>query len=341
VRSVGWLLVATIGAESCASQPPQPPQAPQAPQAPPAPALFRFHVDFWANLDEVLLHEALVPRPGFDGPKSLKQRHVVMAETLSPPEAARWRDALAYYDTHFTTHNLFDRFIGVMPVFLGADASTPPAATSAFDEEWRAQLLAAAPIYREHFWPDHERTDRAYIEGMQPLVAAHGAWFAKRLVAVYGMPLPKDPIDVDVVPAVPPFGGFTQGEPPYQGANAALITLSSVDASYAGDSGVEMLFHEVSHLIVGRVQEALEASAKRQGRKVPPRLWHDVIFYTAGHLAQERLGPSYVPFAERPSSHLFDGASDPTVIALKRSWQPYLDGHVTMDAAIDAVAGSF
>jgi len=43
------------------------------------------------------------------------------------------------------------------------------------------------------------------------------------------------------------------------------------------------------------VQEALEASAKRQGRK----------------------------------------------IALKRSWQPYLDGHVTMDAAIDAVAGSF
>jgi len=55
------LLAAAISAASCASQPPQRPQSPQTPQAPAAPALFRFHVDFWANLDEVLLHEALVP----------------------------------------------------------------------------------------------------------------------------------------------------------------------------------------------------------------------------------------------------------------------------------------
>jgi len=102
-----------------------------------------------------------------------------------------------------------------------------------------------------------------------------------------------------------------------------------------------MLFHEVSHLIVGRVQEGLEASAKRQNRKVPPRLWHDLIFYTAGHLAQERLGAAYVPYAERPSSQLFEGANHPTVLVFKRSWQPYLDGRMTMDAAIDAVAGSF
>ena len=305
------------------------------------PELFRFHVDFWANLNQVLLHESLVPRPGFEGPKSLKARHVVTADTLAPPDAARWNDALAYYDAHFTTHNLFDHFIAAMPAFLRVAASDTPPPTSAFDQEWRAHLLVAAPIYREHFWPDHERTDRAYIDGMQPLVGAHGAWFAKRLVAVYGMPLPNDAIDVDVTPAVPPFGGFTQGEPPYVGANAALITLSSEDASYAGDSGVEMLFHEVSHLIVGRVQEGLEASAKRQNRKLPPRLWHDLVFYTAGHLTQERLGPTYVPYAERPSSRLFDGPNDPTVIVLRRAWQPYLDGRVTMDAAIDALAASF
>ena len=122
--------------------------------------------------------------------------------------------------------------------------------------------------------------------------------------------------------------------------HAALITLSSEDPTYAGDTGVEMLFHEVSHLIVGNLEDGLEASAKRQGRKVPPRLWHDVIFYTAGHLARERLGPAYVPYAERPSSQLF-GESDAALIVLKRAWQPYLDGRVTMDVAIDAVAASF
>ncbi len=101
-----------------------------------------------------------------------------------------------------------------------------------------------------------------------------------------------------------------------------------------------MLFHEVAHLIVGRVEHGLEASAKRQGRELPPRFWHDLIFYTAGHLAQERLGPAYVPYAERPSSHLFE-ASSASLVVLKRSWQPYLDGQVPMEAALDAIAASF
>src|SRR5262249_35197492 len=159
-------------------------------------------------------------------------------------------------------------------------------------------------------------------------------WFAHRLVTVYGMPLPTEPIDVEITPAVPPYGGFTQGEPPYTAPHAALITLSSEDPSYAGDTGVEMLFHEVSHLIVGRVEEGLEASAKRQGPTIPRGLWHDVIFYTAGHIARERLGSAYVPYAERPSSRLF-GENDPTLVVLKLAWQPYLDGRVSMDAAID------
>lgn len=178
------------------------------------------------------------------------------------------------------------------------------------------------------------------VADIRPLVAAHGEWFAKRLVGVYAMPLPPEPIDVEITPVAPPFGGFTQGEPPYDPPNAPLITLSCEDASYAGDTGVEMLFHEVSHLIVGRVEKGLEASAKRQGRKLDPRFWHDVLFFTAGRLTRERLGPAYVPYAERPSSrHLVE--DDPKRKVLESAWQPYLDGRVTMDAAIDAMVASF
>lgn len=153
------------------------------------------------------------------------------------------------------------------------------------------------------------------------------------------MPLPSEPIDVEVAPVVPPFGGFTLGEPPYDPPNRALVTLSSEDPSYAHDTGVEMLFHEVSHLLVGRVQKALAASAERQGVPLQPRFWHDVIFYTAGHLTRERLGPGYVPYAERPSSQLF-AADEPGLIVLNCCWQPYLDGRVTMDAAIDEMTAS-
>lgn len=322
-----------------AAPPPAPSGAPAA-KADDATALFRFHVDFWANLNEVLLHEALLPRSRWEGPKSLKGHHLVSIDALAPAEADAWREALAYYDEHFTTNNLFDRFIDAMPALLAVDAAKAPPTTTALDDAWQRRLRVAAPVYRAHFWADHEREDRAYVDRMRPLVAAHGAWFAKRLVGVYGMPLPAAPIDVEITPAVPPFGGFTRGEPPYTQEHAALITLSSEDPSYAGDTGIEMLFHEVSHLVVGRVEEGLEASAKRQGKKIPPRLWHDVIFYTAGHLARERLGAGYVPYAERPSSRLF-AEDDPTLRVLSRAWQPYLDGRVTMDAAIDAVAASF
>lgn len=302
--------------------------------------LFHFHVDFWANLNQVLLHEALVPRPGFDGPKSLKNQHVVQLDTLAPDEAARFREGFAYYDGHFTTRNLFDGFIDTLPTFFAAGSAPTPPTSKAIDEDWRRALLATAPIYRAHFWPAHERKGWAYVAGMRPLVVAHEAWFAERLVAVYGLPLPTAPIDVEITPVVPPFGGFTLGEPPYTPPNEALITLSSEDPSYAGDAGIEMLFHEVSHVLVGRVEKGLADAAKRQGRKLDPRFWHDVVFYTAGHLTKERLGPGYVPYAERPSSQLFQ-PGDERLLALERSWQPYLDGQSTMAAAIDALAASF
>jgi hypothetical protein len=336
---VALVLLSTLAA--CAPRSPSP--ASKAPHTNEAPPLFRFHVDFWANLNQVLLHEALLPRPRWEGPKSLQNRHVAPLGALDPSEAAEWQKALAYYDAHFTTQNLFDHFVGAGPALLAVGASETPHSTPDVDDEWRRALLVAAPVYRARFWSDHERRDRAYIEGMRPLIAAHRAWFENRLVAVYGMPLPTDPIDVEITPAVPPYGAFSQGEPPYTRgtSHAPLITVSSEDPSYAGETGVEMLFHEVSHLIVGRVQDGLEASAKRQGRKLSPGFWHDVIFYTAGHLAQERLGPAYVPFAERPSSRLFEGENDPTLTVLKRAWQPYLDGRVTMGAAIDAMAASF
>jgi hypothetical protein len=338
VRSLFWAITALLTGAACAA--PSPPPAPVPPAPHEAAPLFRFHVDFWANLNQVLLHESLLPRPGWEGPKSLKNQHVVQTDALSPSELAPWREALAYYDAQFSTHNLFDHFVGAMPTLFAVAPSQTPPTTSDLDPKWRDHLLLAAPIYRTHFWPDHERNGRAYVERIRPLIAAHGPWFENRLVAVFGVPLPTEPIDVEVTPAVPPYGGFTLGEPPYTPPHSALITLSSEDPTYAGDTGVEMLFHEVSHLLVGRVQDGLEASAKRQGRKLPPRFWHDVIFYTAGHLARERLGPVYVPYAERPSSRLFKEADD-SLSVLKRAWQPYLDGRVTLDGAIDTLAASF
>jgi hypothetical protein len=169
------------------------------------------------------------------------------------------------------------------------------------------------------------------------LIAAHGAWFVRRLVALYETAWPSEPVDVDVAPVVPPFGASAIGEPPYSGSHAPLITVSSEDRGYAGEPGLETIFHEASHLLVDRVQSSLEASAKRQRRTLPRGLWHLVLFYTAGHVAKERLGPGYVPHAERPEHPIFEGPTAEILVVLVRAWQPYLDGRTTLDSAIDAV----
>ncbi len=303
--------------------------------------LFHFHVDFWANLNQVLLHEALLPRPGYEGPKSLAHHSVAPVASLGADEAAHWRDAIAYYDAHFSTQNTFEPQLVDGSRFLTACASEPSLPASGLATDWRAVLINAAPGYHATFWAEHERSDRAYIEAIRPALATHGDWMAHRLEAVYRTAWPPGPVFVEVTPAVPPFGASTVGEPPFTGAHAPLITVSSIDPGYAGDTGLEMIFHEASHLLVDKVQAALEAAAQRQGRKLPDRLWHFVLFYTAGRVLRERLGAAYVPYAERPANRVFTGPFASYVPILERTWQPYLDGRVDLEAAVDAVVAAF
>jgi hypothetical protein len=283
-----------------------------------------------------------LPRSGFDGPKSLAHTSVVPESALASAELPPWRDALAIYGRDYTTRNTFtDEHMSAVRA-VGVAGNEPSLADSAaLAAPLRSALLGAAPVYRAHFWAEHERSDQAYIAAIRPLVAQHGAFFVARLSALYQTPWPREPVDVDVTAVAPPFGASTIGEPPFEGTHRPLVVVSSKDPGYSGESGLEMIFHEGSHLLIDRVQGMLEASAKRQNKSTPRMLWHSVIFYTAGHVAKERLGAAYVPYAERPENHLFDGDSAIILTTLQREWQPYLDGRVQLEAAVDAVVAAF
>jgi hypothetical protein len=141
-----------------------------------------------------------------------------------------------------------------------------------------------------------------------------------------------------VTAVVPPFGAETIGEPPFTGPHAPLIRVSSEDPGYAGASGLEMIFHESSHLLVDRVQGMLDESAKRQGKTLPRGLWHHLLFFTAGRVAKERLGSAYVPYWERPE---MQAKVRPNVLpALEKEWQPYIDGKAPLASSIDALVAA-
>jgi hypothetical protein len=330
-----WILA--LGLAACAPHETPPHEGPRADYAR---ELFRFHVDFWPNLNQTLLHESLLPKPGFEGPKSLAHTSVAPAADLANGEKSPWQDAIAYYFAHFSTHDVFEPTFEGGCRFLTVRGSEPSLPEGGVASEWRTALLGAAPVYRARFWPAHQRADSAYVEALRPQVAAHGDAIARRLESLYQTAWPAAPIFVEVTAAVPPFGASTSGEPPFTGPHTPLITVSSDDEGYTGDTGLEMIFHEASHLLVDKVQASLDASAKRQGRTLDGRFWHFLLFYTAGRVAKERLGAAYVPYAERPSNAIFTGRFAPYLAILERTWQPYLDGRAELEPAIDAVVAS-
>lgn len=301
----------------------------------PTQTIFRFHVGLWANLHQVLVHEALSPRAGFDGPKSNRGKRMVELGALGPEESAAFRGALDVYGARFTTRNTFtDEHVAAVLALTAAEDDLPK---EQLPNDLARALGAAGPAYRAHFWADHQRIDRGYVTAMEPLVGRHGAWFVARLVALFQTPWPTAPVDVEVAPAVPPFGASTVGEPPYEGVNRPLIVVSSTDYGYSSESGLEMLFHEGSHLLVGKIEAMIAASAKRQELTVSPRLWHDVLFFTAGRVARERLGATYVPYAEVPAHTVL---APEQIAVLERTWQPYIDGKTSLEAAVDAVVAA-
>jgi hypothetical protein len=342
--AIAGLLVACDGAlGGAAGPPPHTTPARTTPERGASSELFRFHVDVWANLHQTLYHEALLPRTGFAGPKSLARQSVAPTDALPDDERDAWRAAVRYYDAHFSTETTFSPEFESATRFVSASGSAPSLASGTLDDDWRRLLERAAPVYRRRFWPAHERAGHTFVDALKPTLAAHGAWLAHRLETLYGTPWPAQPIDVEITAAVPPFGASSMGDPPFDPPHAPLITMTSLDPGYGGDVTLEMIFHEASHLLVGRTEQAFDDAAKRAGRTLPRGLWHSVLFFTAGRVVRERLGPGYLPYAERPSNRLFAGERAPSAALLpifERAWQPYLDGKTTFEAAIDQIVAS-
>lgn len=281
---------------------------------PAAEPLFELHRGFWLNLHQRLHYAATARRP----PEG--------------PQEAAWKAAVDLYRRKFGEDGamglLFNAELVALSRRLSALGSAPE--LSGVEPELAAYLAAAAELVRGD-WPREDEAHRAWIAALEPLLARHGGALRSALEKAYQASWPATPIRVDVSRWAGAVGAYTVLDPPY-------ITVSSGDPSYAGEAALEMIFHEASHALIETVSQRLRAEATKQGRRPPRDLWHAVLFYSTGEIVRRRLGPSYVPYAEK--NGLWEGAWGPFKPALERDWQPYLDGKVDLDTAVSAlVAG--
>jgi hypothetical protein len=286
------------------------------PASSPAARLFDFRVGKWVNL-----HQLLYARTSRWGPE----------RDADEPQDPGWQAALDHYATAFDHRHflalLEDPALAPVNRRLSEIGDGP---LRGLDPVLTGHLERAGASY-DRLWPRDRERNRAWIAALEPALARHGDALAGALAAAYGAPWPERPIRVDVSIHAGPVGAYTVLDPPH-------VTITSSSPKYTGDAALEMIFHEASHALVGPLSEKLAAECARQGKPLPPQLWHALLFYTTGEVVRRRLGASYVPYAD--ANGLWARGFAELERPIKQHWPAYLDGSAGMEAALARLVAS-
>ena len=320
--------------------------------------VFEFHSGFWVNLHHFLYHQARAREAIKDArdaaakpPGPVLKITPGSQPTLTPAEQRIWDQAVSYYASNYTTKDLL---INIDLILLKNQLSdfedcseltgrTKSACDAGLPGNVGVILEAAAPIYRAHWWADHDRANRRWVVRVAPLVREQGVGLSERLADIYQSKWPKEKIRVEVCAFANSAGAYTTLDP-------LRVTIASTDPRNQGPEALEVLFHEASHDIARPVEAAITRECRQRDKPIPRDLWHALIFFTTSEVLRPvlqgaatedpqdddvptlRHTPSTVPpgLREKLSQRGWQEYSRLLVIY----WQPYLDGKVTFEDAI-------
>jgi hypothetical protein len=289
--------------------------APQADRPVASVAGLALHSAFWPNLHHVLYAATWARRPAGGTPRALAGALVAPLDgDLTDDERRVWEAAVAYYERELVSRDLlFDRgMIAVNDALAAAGDALPQAGLA--DQHWRV-LEAAAPVYRRHWWPTHDRQNQEWIAQALERVRVLAPAVPDRLATLYGTPWFAEPVRVDVV-----WVGNRQGA--YTTLGPTHITVSASNPGNQGWAAAEILFHEASHALVRPIATAF-AEALRAVGKDAPVLWHVALFHLTGEVTREAIearGEAYEPYLY--ATGLFDRAWPQYRAAIEREWAP-------------------
>ena len=322
--------------------------------------VFELHSGFWINLHHTLYHEARLRSAAAQQDKSGKTSGSAQNTTpevkltLTSAEKHTWDDAVAFYAANYAAKDLlFSTELTQLKDQLGdfedcdelsgrkrrfCDAGLPTKLTQI--------LEAAAPVYRSHLWPEHDRANRRWIMRVAPLVREQGVGLSERLADIYQTRWPRAKIRVDLTGYADRTGAYTTADP-------LRVTISSLDSRNQGAAALEVLFHEGSHGIAEPVQAAIIRECHQRDKAIPRDLWQALVFYTTGEVIRPVLGSpganpgdqdgstpggGYTPYALREG--LYQRGWSDYYKLLQKFWQPYLDGTASFDDAIARMVSS-
>ncbi len=285
---------------------------------------FRFHSDFWLNLHDYL-HGLFGGGPGDE---RLEAEETACFDALPAAQAQAWTDVVAFYEAEMAErHHRRDPVIRALRYQMANLAPTYDPQPDV--EEVLVLLRRAAPAYQACLWAIHDTRNRERIGGLVDRAVRYGPALTDTLGRLYQSGWPED-VTVDV-----------SSYASYAGANTASgrfdaphMMISNLEPDLDGWSGLELLYHEASHLVFGSrhgtVATVLRAAVDSLETEMPRSLWHALSFHTSGWAVQQlaaAAGEAYEPYWLR--HNVFSEYHE----AIAEHWQPYLDGEATMDEA--------
>lgn len=284
---------------------------------------FALYSDLDTNLNDALIAAGLA-RKGSKPELFRSGAEVTCFDKLPPSARAAWNGAVDYYAEIISPAEWSDRQQYLLRVHLaGFDEELKDDGDRQFVEIARSFRAAATPAYEACRWAAQDEKNRRWIEDLKTRLAADEKKIALRLEQLYQKRWGGLPIPVDIVETAS-----------WSGANSILLDPAGghllISTSNPASAAVEVVFHEASHLLMGRndpLRQALDKAASAAGVSLPGDLWHVVLFYTTGEAVRRILEdggkPRYTPMLYE----IFDRS--PWVQyreALEKSWRPYVDG---------------
>ena len=240
-----------------------------------------------------------------------------------------WDAAVAAYAAANGRSVTFDA--GLIALRDWAAGAAPPDRVPANDRPLAEALEAALPVYQRHWWPAHDKQNRAWAAAVTPLAVAVENDIASRLAGAFGGRWPEDPIPVDLVIYSNPVGAYSTG---------GRIVVSSADSGNRMPQALELLFHEASHVepLEAPLVQAIEQAFDAAGRKAPERFWHDMIFFTAGDITRIVLAnhgqPGYRHYGEFGVYRRGERWNEQLPL-LQEHWRPFLESASAGEPALE------
>jgi hypothetical protein len=303
----------------------------QQPATPSAKLLSQFHFEssLWPNLHHFLYVLARARNGAPDSDRiAVRQapKDTDGFDALPAPQQHAWEEAVADYQAHAAKLDItYGTPVDVNYAVADLAGSQSIEETLEIPVPIRNALAEAGPLYRTLWWPRHNAANRAWIGQLTPRVEQYGPRIVDRLTGAFQHPRPSLPLRVEAVAYANPQGAYTTDDPP-------LITMSSLNPQHTGVDGLEQLFHECSHLMMGTVDAGLALRARPAGKKLSRDVSHAILFYTVAETFRTLI-PDHIPYPDH--YRVWDRGLSQYHDLLKVDWQPYLDGKVTMDDALD------